>query len=57
MCKAIEDLEKMHQALGADNAIIEAIKNLMKTTQKSFEDACSMLLISEADANRYKEMI
>ena len=57
MCKAIEDLEKMHQALGADNAIINAIKNLMKNQRKSFEEVCMAMEISNVDMKRYKEMI
>ena len=57
MCKAITDLEKKNQALGADKAFVEAIRNLMSTTEKSFEEVCSMLLISQSDMNRYKKMI
>jgi len=57
MCKAITDLEKKNQELGADNALIKAIKSLMKKQEKSFEEACNLLGISTMDMNRYKKMI
>ena len=57
MCKAIADLEKKNQELGADNALINAIKNLMKNQKKSFEEVCVSMGISNVDMNRYKKMI
>lgn len=53
MCKAIEDLKKENQ----DTKAIELIKNLMLTSKKSFDDACSMLCISKSDIKRYRKMI
>ena len=57
MCKAITDLEKKNQALGADNALICAIKNLMINQKKSFEEVCILMGIPNADMSRYKKMI
>lgn len=57
MCKAIEDLEKRNQELGADKALVNAIKNLMTNTKKSFEEACALLCIPQSDMMRYKNMI
>ena len=53
MCKAIMDLEKENQDIKA----VELIKNLMKTSKKSFEEACALLLITPADMKKYKKMI
>lgn len=57
MCKAIMELEKINQALGADNALINAIKNLMKNQNQSFEEVCISMGIPNTDMIRYKEMI
>lgn len=61
MCKAIMDLERKNQKIGEDIAtdrtFITAIKNLMKTTHKPFEEACAMLCISQEDMVRYKDML
>lgn len=53
MCKAITDLANKNK----DEKAIELIQNLMSSTKKSFEEACSMLLISKTDMLRYKKMI
>lgn len=57
MGKAILDLEKKNQLIGADKALVEAIKNLMNNTEKSFEEICVSMGISKTDMNRYKKMI
>lgn len=53
MCKAIMELEKR----SADNALINAIKNLMKNQNQSFEEVCISMGIPNTDMIRYKEMI
>lgn len=57
MCKVITDLVEKNQAIGADKALIEAIKNAMENTKQTFEEVCKMLGISQIDMNRYKNMI
>lgn len=56
MCKAILDLEKKNQKIGEYNAIIKAIRNLMKNTNKSYEESCYLLGISRTEMDRYKNL-
>ena len=49
--------EEEGRGIGADNAFVKSIKSLMKNTQKSYEEACSILEIKESDMLRYKKMI
>lgn len=57
MCKAVAELEIKYQSIGADKAIINNIKILMKNTRKTFEEVCEMLDISNTDMLRYKNMM
>lgn len=53
MCKAIMEIQEE----GIKEGTRLAIKNLMKTTKKSFEEACTMLCIPDEDRNKYRSMI
>ena len=69
MCKAVQDLiqrginegleigEKKGLAIGADNALINAIKNVMANTKQSYEYTCQTFGISPEDMKRYREMM
>lgn len=57
MCKAVLELEKKNQTIGADKAILATIKTLMETTNQSFEWVCEKMRISAADVLRYKNML
>lgn len=53
MCKAIEELKRD----SADEALIRAVKNLMKNGEKSFSESCVLLGINKTDMTRYRKMI
>lgn len=57
MCKAIADLTKENQIIGADNACIKHIKSLMANGNFSFEQACCLLSINSDDKERYEKII
>lgn len=57
MCKAIMEIQEEGIKQGTDSAWVTAIENLMKTTKKSFEEACTMLCIPDEDRNKYRSMI
>lgn len=49
-------LSKSEQ-IGADEALVAAIQNLMKNTKQPFEKVCISMGISKTDMARYKKMI
>lgn len=53
MCKAVLDIQKM----GEDKARLEAIKNIMKNGNQTFEQACILLGITKDDKCKYQKMI
>lgn len=59
MC--VMDLEKKNQEIGKEigkeNTWVEAIRNIMKTSTKTFEEACAMLCINQVDMVKYRKMI
>ena len=57
MCKALEDFGKERAEKGADEALIKAVKNLMKNGEKSFNESCILLGINATDMARYRKMI
>lgn len=65
MCKAIMEIQEkgikagIEKGIekGTDNTWVLAIKNLMETTQKTFEEACTMLCIPDSDRIKYRDMI
>ncbi len=57
MCKAVMELKRESEQIGADEALVAAIKNAMKNTNQKYEDICEILGVSKADMARYKKMI
>lgn len=53
MCKAVLEIQKM----GEDKARLEAIKNIMKNGNQTFEQACILLGITKDDKCKYQKMI
>lgn len=57
MCKAVMELKRESEQIGADEALVAAIQNLMKNTKQPFEKVCISMGISKTDMARYKKMI
>ena len=49
--------KEIGEKLGRENTWVEAIKNIMKTSKKTFEEACMMLCINQDDMTKYRKMI
>lgn len=57
MCVAIREMEKEAADMAADKRIVDAIKNLMKTTNWTSEQAMKALGVSVEEQSRVMKML